>query len=383
MTENRPDNAGPNSVVGSSPNGRYPRVTGAFAGTTDEIIQWVACKWGVDEDHVRAQVIAESNWNQGAIGDFTADAATCSPAHPIGNYSPQYNGDREHDGECPESVGLGQVRWLYHQEAFEDLNAWNSSAYNLDYTYAAWRSCFEGELTWLNDVDGRRDYAAGDATGCLGVWFSGRWYTDAAIGYIERVTEHLNSRTWEREWFPPAVADSGTETPTTTSAPTTTTTTTTTAPASTTTTTTTAPTTTTTTTTTTAPASTTTTSVPNETAEQTTWSQASAGSQREATVVISADLAVPECEWGHLPPQRQVEPDRSDQSPAGRTHDTTSGRRSTCSGATCSPAAWTDRAGVRHTATHIVEGSSTPSSDRQPPTPPSVVGRRSSIRSSR
>ena len=68
MTENRPDNAGPNSVVGSSPNGRYPRVTGAFAGTTDEIIQWVACKWGVDEDHVRAQVIAESNWNQGAIG---------------------------------------------------------------------------------------------------------------------------------------------------------------------------------------------------------------------------------------------------------------------------------------------------------------------------
>ena len=84
---------------------------------------------------------------------------------------------------------------------------------------------------------------------------------------------------------------------------------------------------------------------------------------------------LPECEWGHLPPQRQVEPDRSDRSARGRTRETTSGRRSTCSGATCSPAAWTDRAGVRHTATHIVEGSSTPSSDRQLPTPPSVGGK--------
>ena len=45
------------------------RVTGNFTGTTDEIIQWVACKWGVDEDAVRAQIIKESYWYQSNVGD--------------------------------------------------------------------------------------------------------------------------------------------------------------------------------------------------------------------------------------------------------------------------------------------------------------------------
>ena len=29
-------------------------VDGDFAGTTDQLIQWAACKWGIDEDIVRA-----------------------------------------------------------------------------------------------------------------------------------------------------------------------------------------------------------------------------------------------------------------------------------------------------------------------------------------
>ena len=47
----------------------HRRVTGAFTGTTDEIIQWAACKWGLDEDTVRAQAVKESNWAQAAAGD--------------------------------------------------------------------------------------------------------------------------------------------------------------------------------------------------------------------------------------------------------------------------------------------------------------------------
>ena len=34
-----------------------------------EIIQWAACKWGIDEDIVRAQVIKESYWYQSTNGD--------------------------------------------------------------------------------------------------------------------------------------------------------------------------------------------------------------------------------------------------------------------------------------------------------------------------
>ena len=199
--ENRPENAAANATRGTRANDRYPRVDGDFTGTTDEIMQWAACKWGIDEDIVRAQIVRESFWKQSTFGDFNSDPSTCSPYFGIGNYPPQYNGDSQHNGECPESFGLGQVRWLYHQEAFEDANSIESSAYNLDYTYATWRACYEGELTWLNDVEGRGDYRAGDVDGCLGVWFAGRWYTQGAVDYISVVRGHLADRTWERSDF--------------------------------------------------------------------------------------------------------------------------------------------------------------------------------------
>ena len=63
-------------------------------------------------------------------------------------------------------------------------------------TYAIWRSCFEGSETWLNTVDRGREYAAGDMIGCMGRWFSGRWYTSAAVGYMSTVQGHVKSRTW-------------------------------------------------------------------------------------------------------------------------------------------------------------------------------------------
>src|SRR4051794_23397044 len=53
--EVRPMNSTYNAAKGSGPPASppaplYRRVTGDFAGTTDEIIQWAACKWGIDED---------------------------------------------------------------------------------------------------------------------------------------------------------------------------------------------------------------------------------------------------------------------------------------------------------------------------------------------
>jgi len=186
--EIRPANAVPNARRGIGPTAGQPRVTGNFAGTTDEIIQWVACKWGIDEDVVRAQVAKESWWNQSAGGDRTGDASACHPA--LRGTLP-----------CPESVGLGQVRYRYHTDAFAADNALRSSAHNLDYTYAAWRLCFEGGVTWLNAVERGSTYVAGDMWGCLGVWFSGRWHTPAADGYIAAVKELLARRVWETPDF--------------------------------------------------------------------------------------------------------------------------------------------------------------------------------------
>ena len=164
--EVRAANASYNNTRGIGGNSVYPRVSGNFVGTTDQILQWAACKWGVDEDIVRAQIVRESYWDQRSIGD---------------------NG---------ESFGLGQVRVPYHQSAFVNDNAKRSSAYNVDYTYAVWRDCFEGKLTWLNTVERGREYSAGDLWGCLGVWFSGRWYTTPAMNYMSLVQSDLNQRVW-------------------------------------------------------------------------------------------------------------------------------------------------------------------------------------------
>jgi autotransporter family porin len=186
--EIRADNAVANGTKGTAPNKDIPRVTGSFVGTTDEILQWVACKWGIDEDIVRAQAAKESYWHQNARGDMNSDQSAC--------YPPLRGGS-----QCAESVGLLQVRYLYHLEAFKDGNAVASSSYNADYAYGVWRSCFEGKETWLNDVEKGATYAAGDAKGCLGVWFSGRWRTPDALEYIKAVEDYVAQKIWTTAAF--------------------------------------------------------------------------------------------------------------------------------------------------------------------------------------
>jgi hypothetical protein len=175
--EIRPENTTANYNRGSRANANtrsdwsgFNRVDGDFAGTTDQLIQWAACKWGIDEDIVRAQMIKESGWYQSAIGD---------------------NG---------ESFGIGQVRITAHPSAFQyTINARTSTAYNLDYTYASWRACYEGVYGWLNTVEHNGTYAAGDEWGCVGLWFSGRWYvnTDSYLNQIgDSVHWHYTNKTW-------------------------------------------------------------------------------------------------------------------------------------------------------------------------------------------
>ncbi len=190
--EVRPGNAVFNRTKGNgaAQSGFFARVDGDFAGTTDEIIQWEACKWGIDEDIVRAQTYKESSWNQSAAGDFTTDSSRCVPGHPPGTDG--------RSGQCPESIGLMQVRYPYWGASFP--MATNSSAYNLDEALAARRSCFEGNETWLNTVGGN-PYSAGDLWGCVGLWFAGRWHTAEADTYVTAVQDILNQRVWQKPGF--------------------------------------------------------------------------------------------------------------------------------------------------------------------------------------
>lgn len=203
--ETRPTNSGYNQRKGTGPNYENARVTGNYTGTTDEIIQWAACKWGMDEDVLRAQASVETYWFQNGLGDFTTDANSCTPLYPLATYPGQAA------GMCPESIGFMQIRWNYTKSAYFSSptespatmtnNAVYSTAYNLDYYGWNFRSCYNGEKTWLNTVERTGTYVAGDVWGCLGVWVAGRWYIEPAQTYIGKVQANLNARIWETPSF--------------------------------------------------------------------------------------------------------------------------------------------------------------------------------------
>ncbi|MBA2575190.1 MAG: hypothetical protein H0V05_00860 [Euzebyaceae bacterium] len=158
-----------------------PRVTGNFTGTTDEIIQWGACKWGFDEDNVRAVAVGESNWHMSQLGDDRDDPDDCAPGY---------------SAPCPTSFGIMQVKWTAHPgtHPLSEL----STAFNVDYALAVRRGCFEGYETWLGDYG---DYRAGDEWGCIGRWYSGRWHDADGDGYISRRRADLADRAWEQPGF--------------------------------------------------------------------------------------------------------------------------------------------------------------------------------------
>jgi autotransporter family porin len=168
-----------------------PRIDGRFTGTTEEILRWAACKWGVDEDLVKAQAAIESWWRQDTKGDFGTDPARCPPGHGLG-----VDGQA---GKCPESYGILQNRYPYMTSAFP--GAVDSTAMSADLAYGIWRMCFEGYETWLNTVERGSEYRQGDAWGCVGRWFSGRWHTEAGEQYVVRVRDYLRERIWEQPDF--------------------------------------------------------------------------------------------------------------------------------------------------------------------------------------
>ena len=78
------------------------RISGNFTGTTDEILQWAACKWGIDVNIVRAEAVWESNWHQSQLGDYTTNKSLCPPG--------MWNGSG-----CYQSYGILQIKYTYFQ----------------------------------------------------------------------------------------------------------------------------------------------------------------------------------------------------------------------------------------------------------------------------
>jgi hypothetical protein len=196
-----PANAGPDRVRGDQrlPPTFFPpgsgdtrgqrllaaRVSGNYVGTTAQILQWVACKWGIDERYVRAQAEVESSLHQDTLGDWTTDAPQCAPGHGLGADG--------RPGECPGSFGILQVRYRFFPGAFPSAIA--STAFNVDTAYAVWRACYDGYEHWLADTaPPGTTYGPGHAWACIGRWFSGEWMDAGAREYIGCVSALVYGR---------------------------------------------------------------------------------------------------------------------------------------------------------------------------------------------
>jgi hypothetical protein len=200
------------------------RVTGNHTGTTDENIQWAACKWGVSDDLLRAVAFRESGWFQGEVyanglcvqrhgcGDMVTmpDADTrvyCGGLTTAGhNYEADYG-----PGLCPGTFSLVGIKswqapaWGRMQGNQNGTFPFNrdSTAFALDYLGAFLRGCQEGWVRWLDNVPGH--YGPGMIWGCVGVWYAGDWQSASARRYRTLVHEAMV----ERPWLDPDWADQG------------------------------------------------------------------------------------------------------------------------------------------------------------------------------
>ena len=166
----------------------FNRVDGDFAGTTDQIIQWAACKWGIDEDMwaackwgidediVRAQIIKESYWYQSVNGDNGESFGPRPGARP----PPTSRRSSTRSTPAP------------HRRTTSTTPTPRGGP--------ATRAPTPGSTT----VERNGTYAAGDVWGCIGVWFSGRWYinNDAYLNQSgDSVHWHYNNKTWLTSTF--------------------------------------------------------------------------------------------------------------------------------------------------------------------------------------
>ncbi len=143
----------------------YDRIDGACTGTTEQILEWAARKWGFDQlgypDLAKAMATLETWWRNAFVG---------------------------HSGE----VGILQIHpafWPDYQPA-----TW-STAYAADYAMAVIRSYYDG-ASWMGNA------TKGDLRGSVAAWNCGcayngwGWYANAAMSYND-------TKPWKRAGQPP------------------------------------------------------------------------------------------------------------------------------------------------------------------------------------
>jgi hypothetical protein len=160
--------------------------------STDDLIQWVAHKWGIPEDWIRAQMAIESWWTQTVVSDRTTVASSWYALFPrqarIAGTSEVY-----------ESMGISQVKWKPDgsNDAGTEPLRWKSTAFALDYYAAEIRYFYDGHCEWCGP-----GYSAGQKWISIGAWYEPNpWGNSAQRRYVSQVQDYLRRRVWTRRGF--------------------------------------------------------------------------------------------------------------------------------------------------------------------------------------
>ena len=220
---------------GLMPKADFQKVDGAYAGSTESIFRVYACKWGIDEDYIRAQAYMESGWHQ-----------DCPVAH--GGSGCYQTGDYNHPGGCSLDVpitslspngqfcaleGFGGVAspnqfasWsLLKTKVYYNWMTWpmieESTPFAVDFRFAEMRGCINGDqfnyfhsqsstsgANYQNAVSAARTNPNGASSvsgwtnlqylayGCIDTHYTGSWFDGVRDSYLNEFISDVSDAPW-------------------------------------------------------------------------------------------------------------------------------------------------------------------------------------------
>ncbi|HLH77650.1 MAG TPA: hypothetical protein VKV28_12680 [Candidatus Binataceae bacterium] len=248
------------TLGGQFPPADFAKVDGAYAGSTDDIARVYACKWGIDEDVVRAQAWVETRWHQDCpaahggsgcaeVGDLDnppgdpgvvglssfIPSTAISPNNVFSGFdafadapSGQLTCDSGNT-YCTTSKASHWDTWgMWQDKVYYEWEAWpmvqESTPFGADLRMAATRACLNGdEAVYFTSQGTGTAYLAAIAAattspgetasnqpvsgftltnldyalyGCVAAHFSGNWYDSAALNYLNNILQTQASAPW-------------------------------------------------------------------------------------------------------------------------------------------------------------------------------------------
>lgn len=218
------------------PSTCFAKVDGNYSGSTDDLIRITACKWGIDEDYVRAQAWIEDGWHQdcaaahGGIGCRVAGDLNSPPGDPSGlpvtSITP---GGVFSAIDGYGNPGLPTDHWdswsMLQTKVWYEWMTWpmiqDSTSFGLDFRFAEMRGCVNGDQTsyfnsqssaqgtdYQNAVNAARSNPSGASPvsgwtnlqylsyGCIDTHFSGSWFNGQADSYLNEFLNRLSTAPW-------------------------------------------------------------------------------------------------------------------------------------------------------------------------------------------